>query len=84
MTMTQHKLIDKWGRVKYNLPENATVRVEQKTIYGGFCETCSYEYEVTKIYSIIDGVETELDQYETDLASLLREILDFAANELGS
>lgn len=78
MTMIQHKLIDKWGRAKYILPENATVRVEQKTLIGGYCPTCRYEYEVTKVFSTVDGVETQVDQYETDLASLLREIMDFA------
>lgn len=74
--MNTHPAIDKWGRAKYNLPDNATVFIEQETYYGGFCETCRYEEEVMVVYSEVGGERTKVDELNTDMASILREILD--------
>lgn len=74
--MNTHPAIDKWGRKKYNLPDNATVLIEQEARSGGYCETCYYEEEIMVIYSEVDGKRTKLDETYRDMASLLREILD--------
>ena len=74
--MNTHPAIDKWGRKKYNLPDTATVLIEQERRSGGYCETCWYEEEVMAVYSVIDGKQTHLEDLYTDLASILREILD--------
>lgn len=74
--MNTHPAIDKWVRKKYNLPDNATVLIEQETREGGYCEACYYEKEVMAVYSLIDGKQTHLDDLCTDMASILREILD--------
>lgn len=77
--MNKHPAIDKWGRKKYNLPDNATVLIEQETRGEGFCDTCWYEYEAMVVYSVIDGKREEIDELHADMASLLREILDDVA-----
>lgn len=74
--MNTHPAIDKWGRKKYNLPDNATVFIEQETRSGGYCETCYYEEEVMVIYSEVDGKRTKLAERSVDMATMLREILD--------
>lgn len=82
MDINRHKAIDMWGRKKYDLPDNATVEVHQETRYGGYCETCAYSYEVMEVYSVVDGQRTQIDTIETDLADLLRQILDDVVNRL--
>ncbi len=74
--MNTHPAIDKWGRKKYNLPENATVLIEPypSCVYGG---DFWFEEKVMAVYSVIDGKKTHLlEDLYTDLASILKEILD--------
>lgn len=74
--MNTHPAIDKWGRKKYNLPENATVLIEQETRSVGYGGDFWFEEEVMAVYSVIDGKQTHLEDLYTDLAGILREILD--------
>lgn len=74
--MNTHPAIDKWGRKKYNLPSNATVLIEQETRSVGYGGTHWFDEEVMSVYSVIDGKKTHLEDLYTDLASILREILD--------
>lgn len=64
----------KWAEKKYG-GKYSTVKVLQETKYGGYCETCHYEYEVWNVY--LDGEMKE--SIETDLASLLNQILESVA-----
>lgn len=75
--MSTHPAIDKWGRKKYNLPSNATVLIEQETRSVGYGGTYWFEEKVMAVYSVIDGKKTHLlEELYTDLAGILREILD--------
>ena len=76
--MSIHPAIDKWGRKKYNLPENATVLIEQETRSVVYGETHWFDEEVMSVYSVIDGKKTHLEYLYTDLAGILREILEAA------
>lgn len=81
---TQHPLVAVWAIKKYDLPEGTEVFIEGDTVSGGYCDTCWYEYEVVRVKAKKPG-ETEfveIDQMDSDLASLLNEILDAVAAQL--
>lgn len=73
-----HPAINKWGQKKYNRPEGTEFKIESETIYGGYCETCSYEEEVMRVSAKAPGEKDfkHVEDMDNDLASLLREILD--------
>ena len=73
---TTHPAIDKWAIKKFGLPaDTKDVRVESQTFTRGYCETCSYE--VTEVV-VRDKNYKELGRTDTDLATIMREILDTA------
>lgn len=74
--MNMHPAIDKWARKKYDLAPDATVKIESETFYSGYCETCSYEEERMVVYVKNKHSWDKIDDMRSDLASLLKEILD--------
>lgn len=81
---TIHPAVDKWGMKKYgeqyDLPEGTTFELETGTEYHGYCETCSYEESVIRINVKRPGEKwhTEICYETTDLATIMREVLDAA------
>lgn len=47
---------------------------EDRTEYGGYCETCSYEYTVIDIYFIDSDDRRQKYTYSGDLGELMREL----------
>lgn len=78
--MTEHPAIDKWGMKKYanrNLPEGTKFRIERDERSGGYCDTCHYYYEVVVVYiKQPNGDWDQFDELSTDLAEIMREVLD--------
>lgn len=78
--MTEHPAIDKWGMNKYaqlDLPEGTKFRVDREERRDGYCETCYYDYEVVVVYIKQPAGEwVKLDELSTDLAEIMREVLD--------
>lgn len=81
--MTEHPAIDKWARKRFASmlvdidATTATFRIAQETEQHGYCETCSYETEVVEVYMKEPGKPwTYMTKIETDLAEIMREILD--------
>lgn len=73
---TTHPAIDKWAIKKFNLPaDTKNVTVESEIVRRGYCETCSYE---TTEVIVRDSKYNELGRTATDLATIMREILDMA------
>lgn len=70
------ELLNKWGAKKYPAHAGKNFSVEAETYDRGFCETCSYTTAVNTVYA--NGIE--VDQVDTDMATVLREILE-ANNE---
>lgn len=76
---TQHPTITAWAVAKYGLEPDANVTVERVKEFHGYCPTCAYEEEFWIVYDNSGGNKLELARFEDDLASLLKEILDFGA-----
>jgi hypothetical protein len=47
---------------------------EDRTEYGGYCETCSYEYVVVDIYYFTDNGGRKTYTYDGTFSSLIRNL----------
>jgi hypothetical protein len=77
--MDQHPAITKWAIKKFGLTTDAKIFVEEQERSTGYCETC---YHSWKVWCVIERKPGQKDvilkEFENDLASILREILDDA------
>lgn len=76
--MDQHPAVIEWARKKFGITDpDIKIRVVEKEISGGYCDTCYYEYtEWHVIQYMPDGTTNVLHRFDDDLASMLREILE--------
>lgn len=81
--MAQHKAIDRWAIKKFGLPYGSIVRIEQEKRNDGYCETCSYEYDVVEVYVKTPDSKKEVlhTTIGTSLAEIMNEILDASLEE---
>lgn len=47
---------------------------DDRTVYEGFCETCSYEYTVVDIFYKDSDGRSKKDTYEGSFANLIQEL----------
>lgn len=72
-----NKILRKYVQVKFpefNVADTDKVEILRETRSDGYCETCSYDYEVWVIYINSKPVK----EFDDDLASILNEILSVA------
>lgn len=79
---TYESQLNKWAAKKFNLnlEDIKSVDLEPEVEYGGYCETCQYEYAVMTVSVIGHNgkyiAETKYREYEFNFAEILKEIIE--------
>ena len=61
-------------REKYNIDAVTVIDFDDRTVYGGYCETCAYEYTEADITYLDSNGEAQVYSYSGTFAELLNSI----------